>query len=312
MGMEGDALKRMWDAQAAQQRDLGLDPSTLAPLARREVNHELLLSLHEEVSELQRQTGAYKRHILAANGPPDPDNVADTIADTLKLVFAIAQLHGLDESLVQKAFMEKTRVVSARAAGERSKLAMSDVLCTDLDDVIVNLDAWRSELAEVQADLAPGGDLHAREEEWKDRWYRSGRFRDMPAVEGAAEALREIARWGWRIVIVTARPQWQYKRIHADTLEWLHRHDVPHDLILFGKDKVELVHHHLHPAWPVAFVEDYERNARALSAAGVPVLLYDQPHNRHLPKMPRVDRVHSWSEILGLLAMVRDLKGVDR
>lgn len=304
----GDALKRMWEAQAEQQRDLGLDPASLAAVERRDVVHDLLLNLHEEIGELQRQSGgAYKRHLLtaAAGSGFDPDNVADGVADVLKLVVALAQLHGLSHERIERAFMDKTRVVRARAAGERARLGREVVLCTDMDDVICDLSCWRDELIAATGGGTPNGDLHAREEAWKDEWYRSGRFRDMPPIPGAAESLREVAKWGWRIVIVTARPQWQYKRIHSDTLEWLHAHGVPHHLILFGKDKVELIHHHLSPAWPVAFVEDYERNAKALSGAGVPVLLFDQPHNRNAPEMARVERVKGWTGVMAKLEETR-------
>jgi phosphoglycolate phosphatase-like HAD superfamily hydrolase len=299
------ALKNLWDVQAEQQRELGLDPAALSPLERRNVARDLLLSLHEEVSELQRQSGqSYKRHILAGDAS-DRHNVAIEVADALKLLFAVAQLHGLTEAEVTEAFLDKTRVVKARHEGELARIRSEPVLCVDVDDVLADLGAWHLELNAIKGADSPGAERHRREEAWKDEWYRSGRFRDIPPVEGAAEAMAAVRGWGWRVVLVTARPQWQYKRIHADTLHWLSKHGIHHDLILFGKDKVELVHEHLAPAWPVAFVEDHDRNARALSAAGIRVLLYDRAHNRHLPDGPNLERVGSWPEILERLSKCR-------
>lgn len=297
-------LKHLWDIQSEQQRELGLDPAALSPLERRNVARDLLLSLHEEVSELQRTSGqSYKRHILADDGA-DAHNVAIEAASALKLLVAVAQLHGLSAADISRAFVEQTEVVRARSEGERARLREAPLLCVDLDDVLADLSAWRDELDAIRGGAEPGAIRHQREEAWKDEWYRAGRFRDIPPMPGAAEAMAEVREWGWRVVIATARPQWQYKRIHADTLYWLGRHGIHHDLILFGKDKVELVHEHLAPAWPVAFVEDHDRNARALSAAGIHVLLYDRPHNRHLD-LERVERVRSWAEALIVLEKKR-------
>ena len=78
----------------------------------------------------------------------------------------------------------------------------------------------------------------------------------------------------------------------------------PNDIILFNKDKVEAIHTHLQPAWPVAFVEDLERNVRALSAAGVNVLLFDRPNNQSLEPLPRVKRVRGWAEVTSELEAV--------
>ncbi len=297
-------LKRLWEIQAEQQRELGLDPVALSPLERRDAVRDLLLSLHEEVSELQRQSGqSYKRHILADDGA-DAHNVAIEAASALKLLVAVSQLHGLTAEDIARVFVEQTDVVRARNEGERARIQMDRVLCVDLDDVLADMTCWHEELGAIKGGREPGAERHRREEAWKGEWYKSGRFRDLVPMAGAAEAMATIHSWGWRVVIVTARPQWQYKRIHADTLYWLSRHNIHHDLILFGKDKVELVHEHLAPAWPVAFVEDHDRNARALSAAGIHVLLYDRPHNRHLD-LERVERVRSWAEAMSILEAKR-------
>jgi uncharacterized HAD superfamily protein len=299
-----DALKRIWDLQEEQQRDLGLEPSALSPLERRAVLADLLLGAHEELSDLQKHAGqAYKRHLLHTSEAV-VSNVLNELADTTKLLVAIAQLHGITPAQLVEAVEDKTAIVRQKAMAERAKLRESTVLCVDMDDVICDMASWHAEIKKIRGGLAPGGERHNREESWKDEWYRSGRFAEMPPVEGASEALATVREWGWRVVIVTARPQWQYKRIHADTLGWLKRFNIHHDLILFGKDKVELIHQQLSPAWPVAFVEDYERNARALSAAGIHVLLFDRPHNHDL-QLPNMDRVHNWREVMKILETKR-------
>jgi uncharacterized HAD superfamily protein len=144
-------------------------------------------------------------------------------------------------------------------------------------------------------------DRVAAEEAFKDKWYRDGSFMECPHIEGAPEALHAIRASGYKIVFITARPQWQYKRLQGDTLQWLDKHNVPHDLLLFNKDKCEALYEHVQPAWPVAFIEDHERNARALSGIGVNVLLYDQPHNQTLSALDGVTRVKNWADVLRML-----------
>lgn len=290
-----DALKEMWDAQAKQQRELGLDPRHMNEVDRRVVSGDLVLSMYEELSELQRLTTHYKRHLLALNGEVDKGNVAEEVADIFKLLMAVAQLHGLDPTDLLEAFHRKTNVVASRAEAQRVRLQSdTKVLCVDMDDVLSDLSPWTEELTRLQGGAPQNARTLQMMEAWKDEWHSSGRFGELDPIDGAAEAMRTVCGWGWKVVIITARPQWQYKRIHADTLEWLQRHDMPHHLILFGKDKVELIFQHIAPAWPVAFVEDHERNARHLSAAGVNVLLFDTPRNQHIEDTDGITRVVGW------------------
>lgn len=298
--MEG-TLKGLWAAQQEQQRELGMDPRNMSDVARRTTSSDLILCLHEEVGELQRVVSHYKAHILNASDP-DPGNVADEVADILKLVFSIAQLHGLTPGEVVEAFDRKTNVVKAKAEGQRLALrSNTKVVCVDLDDVVCDLAPWTAELDRLRGGAPGNARTLQMMEAWKDDWYRSGRFRELEPIEGAVASMQEIADRGFKIVIVTARPQWQYKRIYADTLEWLQGHTIPHDLILFNKDKVEAIYEHIAPAWPVAFVEDHERNAKHLSHAGVRVLLFDRPHNQGTPDGGNMSRVNGWPDILTFL-----------
>ena len=290
-------LRRLWDLQAKQQHDLGIDPRCLNELDRRIASGDLILNLHEEVSELGRVIARYKRHILAS-APIALDNVGEEIADILKLTFTVAQLHGMTMEQVVEAFVRKTLVVTSRAEGERLQLQTNTrIICTDLDDVVCDLSPWHSELDRLRGNAPANARTLQMMEAWRDDWYQSGKFKDMEAVPGAAETLGELSQSGFKIIIITARPQWQYKRIHADTLEWLDLHGVPHDLILFGKDKLELLYAHVAPAWPTAFIEDHERNVRHLSAAGVRVLLFDTPRNQGVEALEGVTRVIGWDGV---------------
>ena len=294
-----DSLKRIWQAQLTQQQELGLDPRHMTGVVKRDVSADLILNLYEEVSAIQASTTHYKRHLLSP--PDDGGNVTEKVVDILKLTIALAQIHGVTPDELVTEFIRKTKVVKARAEQQRLEFKSSTkVFCVDLDDVICDLTPWVDELEKLRGGAPNNAKTLHMMEAWKDEWYKSGKFLDLLPVIGAVEALQEVSSMGFRIVIITARPQWQYRRIYADTLEWLHRYEVPHDLILFNKDKVEAVFTYLSPAWPVFFVEDHPRNAMQLGAAGIPVLFFSTPRNLCFDEtsVENVVRVNSWGDVL--------------
>ena len=287
----------MWAAQEQQQRELGLDPSELSDVERRRLGDDLALLLHEEASELGRLSGGYKRHILRAN-KVDRHAVAFECADVLKTMLAQAQLAGVTLGDLVDAFTQKTEAVRQKALAEHLELSEScRVLCVDVDDVICDLEPWRDELKKLGPVEAAAALRLEASEDMKNAFYSGGRFREMAAVPGAAAGLARISASGIKIVLITARPQWQYKRLHSDTVYWLNREGMTYDLLLFSRNKVEAVYDHVRPAWPIAFVEDHPSNADAIAEAGIQVLLYDQPHNRHVSAKQGITRVASWTEI---------------
>jgi uncharacterized HAD superfamily protein len=295
-----DKFEELWGLQELQQVQLGLDPANMGSVERRRLTTDLVAQLHEEVSELGRANPTYKRHLLA-DRDVDPHNICVEVVDVIKLAIATAQLHNLTVYDVVDEFKRKTTEVASRVQGERAVMRKNiKLLCVDMDDTISDLAAWVEHLAKLNG--GGGGDHWELLERQKHAFYQQGRFREMPPIEGAPEGMRLLKERGYTIVIVTARPQWQYKRLYADTLQWLAAHDVPFDHILFGKDKVEAVFQHLRPAWPVAFIEDHPRNALALAEASIPVLLLDNPRNRDVKAHEAIKRVMNWKEILEALA----------
>jgi hypothetical protein len=300
-----EAFKEMWRIQLNSQLEMGLNPVQMTDRERDDEVKNMLIGLHEQATQLAAVSVNYKRHILRAK-PIARTNVTERVADVVKYALAIAQMHRINPEEVLSAFYDKTRVVLDQARGERLALERdTPVIAVDIDDVLSDLAGFRDGLDALRGADPPRH--HALLEEYRDEFHSSGRIRELPVVSGARDALLQFRAAGWRIVLITARPQWQYKRIYSDTLHWLDQHDIPRDLILFNKDKVEAVHRDLAPAWPRAFVEDHVRNALALASAGVQVLLYDREHNRNVPDdIPNVKRVRDWSEVIGLLLSDED------
>lgn len=298
-----DRLDEMWRLQAEHQKALGLEPSEMPEATRRAACTEIVLQAHEEVTELGRVVPTYKRHVLDMPAV-NPMDAAEEAADVMKCVITWAQLHGLTAEDVMVAFRRKTAVMRHRAESLSVEMARGmKLLCVDLDDVQCDISEWRAGVALARRGCSTGAEVQAAEEAFKDRWIAEGRFMDCPPIKGAPEALRRIKRAGFTIATVTARPQWQHKRLHADTVQWQAKHGIPCDLLLFNKDKCEALYNHIQPAWPVAFVEDHTRNAIALSGIGVRVLLFDQPHNRSMFSSPLVTRVFDWTDVLDQLGV---------
>lgn len=287
----------MWQIQARQQRSLGLDPDDLGEMERRHAFSDLITLLHEEATELSGVIPVHKRHILRMP-PLRKSAITEEIADIFKTTIAIAQMYDVTPSEVYKAFMDKTEAVAQKAEQERLELQHNTrLLCFDLDDVICSLDPWRAELGIYDVRTLDAVDRLSAQEAMKAQFYEGGRFRYMAPVSGAPETLRKARELGYTIAIITARPQLQFKRIRSDTVAWLQNHRIPYDLLIFNRNKVEALHEHIAPAWPIFFVEDLEKNARALAAENVNVLLFTQPHNVGIELPSGIERVDSWDEI---------------
>lgn len=300
-----DSWTGMWEMQAAQQRNFNLDPAGMDVLAKARAVKDLMLGLYEEVGELSRVVAQYKAHILR-RPPIEKINLADEAADILKYLIAIAQLYELGEHEILEAFIRKSAVIEDRAEGERLKLQRDTrVVISDLDNCIADLRDWQAEVNAAQT-AGPAGDRMLQLlEDMKSEFYRGGGFRTMSVIPGAVEGLKEIREMGYKIVLVTARPYRQHKRVYGDTLHWLKQHEVPYDLLLFKKDKAEAVIEHIFPATPVAFVEDRLKHCVEVIGIGVPVLLLDYEYNRGAPDNSLITRASNWNEIV---RYVRDAK----
>lgn len=296
-------LEALWAVQLQQQQQLGLDPEQLSQLERRRLTDDLLMIAHEEASELGRIAGGYKRHILKSSAV-DPAAVAHKCADLLKTTLALAQTNGIDINALVQAFHDKTAAVAQKALAERLELTDEcRVICVDVDDVICDLEPWRIDLGALTPEQAAASHKLAATEAMKNRFYANGGFRDMEPIAGAVDAFHALRAAGWKIVLITARPQWQYKRLHSDTVFWLQKHGFVYDLLLFSRNKVEAIYEHVQPAWPAYFVEDHPSNAVALAEAGIHVLMYDQPYNRNVSAKGALTRVASWTEILTVIGV---------
>jgi 5'-nucleotidase len=111
-------------------------------------------------------------------------------------------------------------------------------------------------------------------------------FRTMPPIAGVAEALWNLSDAGVWIRLITHRlyTNWGHQVAVSDTVAWLDEHGIPYrDLCMLGdKPQVEAG----------AYIEDAPHNVEALRGTGNPVVVFDQPYNRHLDGL----RARTWAE----------------
>ena len=135
-------------------------------------------------------------------------------------------------------------------------------------------------------------------DEWLTHFTRYGTTRGFyhgEPIPGAAEALIALASRGHRIHILTARGcHWasepEFRRsVKTDTLEWLEKHRIPYDSLLFSAQK-EIINADL-------FLDDCADHLRAIHQSGKRAIAFDQLHNRDFEG----ERVTDWREFFDLV-----------
>ncbi|MEZ5167714.1 MAG: hypothetical protein R2695_14980 [Acidimicrobiales bacterium] len=110
---------------------------------------------------------------------------------------------------------------------------------------------------------------------------------DLPAIDGAADALWRLSDAGVWIRIVTHRlyVNWGHAAAVADTVTWLDRHRVPYRDICFlgAKPEVEAD----------CYVDDAPTTSTRSAALGNDVIVFDQPYNQGIDGL----RATTWDEV---------------
>lgn len=107
-----------------------------------------------------------------------------------------------------------------------------------------------------------------------DQWhsvklaYRQGGMkRSMPIFEGATDLVSTIAEAGAELWVTTTRPYLSLDTIVPDTVEWLDRHGIMYDGMLFDEDKYTQLVARVDPDRIVAIVDDLHEMCDAADLA---------------------------------------------
>lgn len=99
-------------------------------------------------------------------------------------------------------------------------------------------------------------------------------FGEVPVMKGARKALEMLNAAGIELYLVTAR----HPMVRELTKEWVEKHRLPYDKIVFEPNKGEACRRY----GLKAFVDDNFDNAVGVVKVGSHSVLVDAPYNRHL------------------------------
>jgi phosphoglycolate phosphatase-like HAD superfamily hydrolase len=97
------------------------------------------------------------------------------------------------------------------------------------------------------------------EKDWHDAklaYRQGGMKRTMPIYPLAASLCREIKATGAELWVTTTRPYLSLDNIVPDTVEWLRRHEIEYDGMLFDEDKYAQLVERVDPGRIVAVIDD--------------------------------------------------------
>ncbi len=124
-------------------------------------------------------------------------------------------------------------------------------------------------------------------------------LRDLPAVDGCADALWRLSDLGAWIRIITHRlyTNWGHAIAVSDTVAWLDEHRIPYRDICFlgAKPQVEAD----------AYIDDAPHNITALAEDGNTVIIFDQLYNQGLDGI----RAEGWSEVEAIVVDLASREG---
>lgn len=249
-----------------------------------------LLGLIGEVNEVLEVTH-WKRH-KKHSGEPIRENIADELVDLTKYVLCLWQEYGFALEDLLNAVWEKGEVLAQTVRHQFYPPDSRDILVTDLDGTVAdfrtgfakwlslhNIEAGETQSLSVDLDTGVSYEMY---NSIKSEFEASGGYATLPPYEDAVEMIRNEQKLGTYILVVTARPQNDIRRIRADTMEWLHSHDIAPDCVIFGRDErlVQLLE--LRGRSQVCMLEDDPTLALRAANSGISVMLRHQPYNEHV------------------------------
>lgn len=122
-------------------------------------------------------------------------------------------------------------------------------------------------------------------------------YREVEVKPGAIQVLRSWQGAGHRIILITGRNS-EFPGMETVTRDWLERHGIPYERLIMND--TPHMHHFsknvtAREAGIELMVEDHPDLCLEL-AAFIPVLMFDQPYNRHI-SAPAITRVFNWEQI---------------
>lgn len=105
--------------------------------------------------------------------------------------------------------------------------------------------------------------------ETKLAYRQGGMKRLMPVHEGASELVANLRSFGAEVWLCTTRPYLRLDNIDPDTREWLRRHDIGYDGLIYGEDKYHRLADIVGPGRVVGVLDDLPEMIDEAEALGL-------------------------------------------
>lgn len=112
-------------------------------------------------------------------------------------------------------------------------------------------------------------------------YRQGGRKRFVGIYPGAADFMADLRGLGVEIWVATTRPYNRLDNIDPDTVEWLRRHDIKVDGLLYGEDKYSQLINTVDASRIVACFEDLSIQMEKGDELGLPMFQIYRDHNSH-------------------------------
>lgn len=113
--------------------------------------------------------------------------------------------------------------------------------------------------------------------------YRQGGWkRSMPIFPDARRLLTSLRESGIEVWLCTSRPYLRLDNVDPDTREWLARHDLQYDGLIYGEDKYERLVATVGKERIIGVLDDLPEMIDAAQALDLPSYQIARQHNQHI------------------------------
>jgi len=245
-------------------------------------NKDYILMLIKEATEMLDEID-FKNHVSKDTDDIE-DNFLEEGIDVLKYLLGIFVINGFTADDIISKFQDKSKVVEAKFRQEKSineiKAKKDPIAFIDIDGILATwpnnyidfVNAKLNRHYKTLPELKAGVDKKLQYE-LKNEYRLNGSKKDLGVIEGAKGFLDRLKKDNFNIVLLTARPYKKYFRIYSDTLEWLNKHGLKYDCIIFDEEKEKYIINKFYKKNVKFIVEDQIDNAKKLSENGFKVYL---------------------------------------
>jgi uncharacterized HAD superfamily protein len=305
MMINEDMLKLLFDIQRKHNKiwqDSDLFESNKE--YRIKVKKDMILGIFDQTSDLLN-TFSWGKHILEST--EDVYNGKIELIDIAKFIIGLFILEGGTAEEFYQLFSKKSEELDKKWEAAKNKLTHdNDVVVFDIDGVLANYEKTymnflikEKHLPVVESDRSDYsfyktfGIKRQDEEKYHSEFIQEGKFLEIEPYRHAVSVVNELHDMGLKIILLTARPNWIFKRLTSDTRQWLDVNNFQYDLLLWNKDKSDAIINNVFPANVLYMIEDRDKHAIEVTHAGIDVLLIDKTYNRQVSDTERITRIPS-------------------